>query len=454
MRGRIELTFYVAAAAGMALGTSSFTMIAGLFQVVPSFWVFLGVLLAGLFCILISLSIAELAGMFPSSPAIRTYFKVAFSDRTSLVLIYLYLIFIVMVAGVESYMFALVTRAIFPGAPPLGTVVGLILAIMIANLLGLGLPRGLQMLTAFGCIAIILAVGAMSFAAPRALEVGDGKSSLALLPAVTALAVFLFTGFEWVTPLGLRPQSYQRYIPLAMPLSLVALIVTYGVFVAGMAARLPRSVIVAQSVPQVPYFRAVLGPMGLFFAAAMSVSAVVATFNAGVMGGARLINALSRERKLPRWCGTMALRTGAPVGAVLLLGGLAIVSAVVVVSFRLQLLAAGVGATLICFIYAAYMLAVLRLRKIAPERKRPFRTPVHAAVQWTFLLVLPLMGIASLFAQPGMGFRPTAGVILASALAYALSSWSLRRSAVAPQPAVRGQAEPPGESAKSAPGTP
>ena len=48
---------------------------------------------------------------------------------------------------------------------------------------------------------------------------GDVLSSLALVPAAVGLTVFLFMGFEWVTPVGLRPDAYKRKIPWAMPVA-------------------------------------------------------------------------------------------------------------------------------------------------------------------------------------------------------------------------------------------
>ena len=116
MKKVFELTFYITFGAGIAFGISSFQVISELFKGVNSFWVVVAICLAGLFCMLISSAISELASMYPSSPGIRTYLKVAFDNRVSLLLVYLYLIFMVLVAGVESYMFALVAKAIFPNA--------------------------------------------------------------------------------------------------------------------------------------------------------------------------------------------------------------------------------------------------------------------------------------------------------------------------------------------------
>src|SRR5258708_31182001 len=83
--------------------------------------------------------------MYPSAPGVRTYLKVALPPRTSLFLVYLYLMFMIMVAGIESYLFALVVRQLFPQLPALAVVLPLLALTVIVNLLGLELPPGVHM---------------------------------------------------------------------------------------------------------------------------------------------------------------------------------------------------------------------------------------------------------------------------------------------------------------------
>lgn len=432
MRGRLELVFYVAVGAGMALATSSFMMVAGLFEVATTFWVLVALVLAGIACSVIALSIGELAGMFPSSPGVRTYFKSAFGNRASLTLIYLYFAFLILIAGVESYVFALVMRALVPGVSPTWIVVALFVAVTVTNLAGLQLPRGVQMATAFASVTIILSVGAVGLgvsppSAADAFAVGSVGAGIATLPATVGLAVFLFMGFEWVTPLGLRPDSYQRRIPLSMPLAIGALVLTYLFFGAGLAANLPRGTIATDLTPQVPYFTAVLGDAGVQLAGLLSLTAIVSTFNAGLMGGSRLISVMSRDGSLPAWCGRMSIRTGAPVGAVLVLGSLAMGSSLAILTLDLEFVAAVIGASIICLIYSGYMAAVLRLRRSMPDRPRPFRTMLPRAAQWAMIVALLVVAVATLFSMPDLGVLPLAGMVAATALAAALSHWSVRR---------------------------
>jgi amino acid transporter len=435
MKKFVELMFYVSFGAGMAFGTSSFTMMSGLFEITTLLWVVIAIVASGAICILISNSVAELASMYPSSPGIRTYLKVAFNNRTSLLLVYLYLIFMVLVAGVESYMFALVVKAIFPNVSAMLVVLGLLTFTITVNLLGFELPRGLQIITTFLLIFGILVLGIFGIVrAPSGLANFSGSMSenlqqLKLLPAAIIMAVYLFTGFEWVTLLGFSPKSYEYRIPLSMPLAILTNMAAYTIFVVGMSYPLTRAEIMATPVPQVPYFIGMLGSGGVYFAWAFSLLAVFSTFNAGIMGGSRLIYVLTREGNLPKWCAKMSLRTGAPIGGILVLGSLATISSVLVVKYELELLAAVMGSAIVSIVYAAFVWAAIRLRKSQPDAKRSFRTPVPLALQWLIIVLMPLMGIATLFSQVGMQYQPLIGMIVFTILAAIMARWSLVRTA-------------------------
>jgi amino acid transporter len=429
-----EIIFYVSFSAGMAFGTSCFMMIAGLSAITTAGWSVLAIFLSALLCILISASIAELASMYPSAPGIRTYLKVSFDDRLSLTLVYLYLIFMVLVAGVESYLFARVTKVIFPGLPTMGIVFGLLAFTIIVNTLGLELPRSLQIISTLLLLLSVITLGVYGIVKVNPAVTGssliDGSNvlgQLKLLPATIIMAVFLFTGFEWVTMLGLRPQAYERRIPLSMPLAIVTLLLVYSVFASALSYQLPRQTISDTPVPQVLYFISLLGPNGGYVAWGISVLAIFSTFNAGIMGGARLIYVLTREGNLPKWCGRMSLRTGAPVGGIITLGALVTVSSVLVVTYELELLAAVVGSAIVSFVYAAYVLAAIVLRRKQPKARRTFRTPSPRWLQWSLVFLLPAMGLASLFSQVNMQFQPALTLTVLIVLAWFMAHRSLLR---------------------------
>src|SRR4029077_15298815 len=291
-----------------------------------------------------------------SAPGVRTYLKVALPPRTSLFLVYLYLIFMIMVAGIESYLFAQVVRALFPQLPALALVLTLLACTVIVNLLGLELPRGVQMFTTTALIVSVLVLGAIG-AGPALKNLHWSSSVLANQPlsqvgGALGSAVYLFIGFEWVTMMGFSAKSYEHRIPVSMPLAILTNIVAYCIFALGLATQVPLGKITASSIPQLPYFLQMFGPRGASVALALSILAIVSCFNAGVMGGSRLIHALAREGNFPKSWGTISLTTGAPIGGVLALGVLASIASVIIVSFELEEIAAVVGSAIVCCVYA------------------------------------------------------------------------------------------------------
>jgi ethanolamine permease len=425
MKGRVETTFYVSVSVGMALATSSFTMVGSLFAIATTPVILTAIALGGLLCAVIALSIGELASMYPSAPGVRTYFKIAFGDRPSLFLVYQYLMFVILIAGLESYVFSEVVHAVFPAAPPVAVAIVLIAAVSATNMAGLELPRGLQIVMTFVALALIALSGAIGFGHPRigaaTLMTTATRHDVLLLPALTGMCIFLYTGFEWVTPLGLRASAYERKVPASMPTAIGLLFVAYALFALGASMQLAPAAIGQSMMPQVPYFAAVFGATGPLLALLLSLSAVVSTFNAGILGGSQLIFLLSQERKLPAWCGAVWLRTGCPVGAILLLAALAIATSVTVLVFQAQIVAALVGASSMCVIYSAFLVAALRLRKEKPDARRPFASPVAAGVQWTLAAVLLVMAVQTLFSEPGLWVRSSMTALVSVAISFGLA---------------------------------
>jgi len=423
MKKAFELGFYVTFGAGIAFGISSFTILSELFKVASSFWLVVSICLAGLICMLLSASIAELASMYPSSPGVRTYLKVALPPRTSLFLVYLYLIFMIMVAGIESYLFALVVRQLFPHLPALAVVITLLVSTVVVNLLGLELPRGVQMFTTTALILSVLFLG-VAGAAPHLSNLHWGVNMfsghpLSQISDALGSAVYLFIGFEWVTMMGFSAKSYEHKIPISMPLAILTNIVAYCIFAMALAARMSTDAVTASAIPQLPYFVQMFGPRGAYVGLALSILAIVSCFNAGVMGGSRLIYALAREGNFPKSWGKLSLTTGAPIGGVLVLGVLATIASVIIVSFELEEVAAVVGSGIVCCVYAAFVWAVLRLRKTQPNARRTFRSPLPIWLHWVLIVALPAAGVAALFGIKGKTVQvlaTTAGLVVISAV--------------------------------------
>ena len=417
----------------MALATSSFTMIAGLFEVVEVSLVLLAIFIGGLFCIIIASSISELASLYPSSPGIRTYIKAAWGDRLSLIFVFMYLIFLVLIGGVESYVFVLVIKSLFPAITPSVVVLILLLIIIGVNILGFELSKNMQILTTTILVSSILTMGVYGFWDSQ-IQFKDIihnfnalSSNFESLPAAIGMAIFLFIGFEWITPLGVTPESYKKRVPWSMIFAVIFNIGMYSLFVIGLHSQVSTKDIIAQSIPQVPYALKILGPNGIILAALLSILAIISTLNAGVLGGSRLIYALTREGNLPSWCAKINLRSGVPTVAILMLGGSVIISSQFIIYYELELPVSIVGSSIICMVYLVLMASMLKLRKLEPNLKRPFKNRVYKWLQWIVIALLPLIGLGALLSQPQIKYQLFLGFVSIIIMAIFISSWCIRK---------------------------
>ena len=324
-----ELLEYVSISVGMAMATACFMTVAGMFGASDGYYLLGGIALAALMCMLASASIAEIASRFPAAPGITTYLKVAFGETLSMPMVLTYLTLVVSLAGVESYLFAAMIEEFLPGlASPFVLAIGMLVLVVITNLSGIEMSRRLQTFT-----TVMLALGtaglsiALIFTAPGEMPPpGPNQAELeGVLPFVTAsaMAVFLFIGFEWVTPLGRSPESYRRLIPLSMPIGIAVLALMYGLFAFALWLHLPGEEIALTALPHFLAGHIVSSEYGRYGAAFISLLTMMTSFNAGLMGASRLMYAMARQKNLPQIFATMSAR-GVPVNVVLLIGGIAI----------------------------------------------------------------------------------------------------------------------------------
>jgi len=406
-----ELAGYCSISIGMALSCTGYAMLGELRAQAPATTLVAGIVIAGALCILLSLGIAELASMFPSAPGVRTYLKAAFGDRGSLVVTFMVLLMVVLFAGVESYYCAVVIHRLAPGLPPPLIATANLAAVVALNLGGVELPRRAHVVLIAALLALIVAVSIAGLDGAAALAPAPGGALE--LPAIVGGAVFVYTGFEWVTPLGRSPAAYRRLVPWSMPLALAILAAVFALLAAAVG-RAPGGSAMA---PHVALGQAAFPRGGVAAMAALSFFSMFSAFNAGLMGSARLVYALAREHRFPRWGATVSVRRGTPVGAILAVASLSWLSSMAVLSLPIQRAISLVCAGVYCFLYAAFVVAQLRLRRTQPDRPRPFRAPVPAAVQVLLAVAMAGLGVAVLLSEPSLR-----GAIVASVLAMAALS--------------------------------
>ncbi|MBX5464503.1 MAG: APC family permease [Clostridia bacterium] len=421
LRRVLRLRTVVSSSAGITFATSSFIAAAQVAASVGGDAAGWPVLLAGALTFLVAQSFAELNGMMPSAAAIRLYFRRAFRDDLALALSTLYMFVMILVLAAEAYVLAESLRVVLPGVPAAVWIVGLLLVALAANVRGLEIAGGLQDAITYGLVLslfalAVLALGRVHFALPGLLHPGGA----ARLAQGTALGVFLFVGFEWVTPLA-EEVTDDALIARGMSLAVLLLALVYAAVTTAMGHFLDAAELAAPA-PQMRFALKALGGLGGLWMVAVSLAATGSTFNAGLTAASRFLYATAREGSLPGWLAAVHPRYFTPRNALLLLFALVLVASLLVTATAGFAAIVDTAAALEGVVYALASLAVIRLRRKEPETRRPYRA-------WGVPWLPALTGL--LFAGLGVVAALTAGwpALLILGGGFALSGWYAGRLA-------------------------
>ena len=397
----LSLHVVVATSAGLTLSVSTFVaavQVAG-FVLGDSAW--LAILIGGALCLLSAACFSELNGLLPTANGIRLYFSRAFNDQTSMVVSLTYMtVVIVGVIGAESYIIAHVLSGMLPMVPPYFWVVLMILAVTGINIRGIKLAGVFQEIVTYGLLASLvvfslLALSKVGFHLEKPFTPGSADG---LLTAV-AMGVFLYVGFEWVTPLAEEVLD-AKYITKGMMIAIGLLSVTYALFTVAMTALVPKEALLQAAAPHMVFARTVAGAPGAVWMAVLSLAATVTTFNAGLISISRFMYASAREQVLPAVFSRLNLRFLTPWVAISAICGLGlVVSAITVFSGR-YLVLLKVAAATESLVYVLAGLAVLRLRRLLPEAPRPYLIKGGALVPVLTAVVFALLAGAVLLEDP------------------------------------------------------
>jgi amino acid transporter len=325
--------------------------------------------------------------------------------------------------------------------------VGLVLIFGITNIFGVQVFGKIEMLLTFGMWTTLTVFGIIGLVSAPAVDlqglfgssrVGDSAGAIF---ALVGMAMFMFVGCEFVTPLAPELRSPARTIPKAMALGLVGVAFCMFVFGAALRRQVPNLALDAVGAvhlldtPQaIPSFALrVLGTFGRTWLGVGLLLAGAATINTLMAGIPRILYGMALDGALPKAFAYLHPKYKTPV--------VGIAVAVIVpclhawwirgdLSRIMPLVAAAVCAW--GFAYLLVTLAVVMLRIRRPDLPRPYRSPWFPLPQ-----IISSIGIliAMWFvAPPGISrhevFVPF-GLMLGLTAMYALW-WTLAVQRVAP----------------------
>lgn len=385
-----------------------------------SAWIAL--LVAGLLALLAALCFSELNGLYPTAAAIRQYITAAFNERASLVISFGYVLTIVAVIAADSYVVGSAISFALPGTPVLLWVFLILGLACAANLLGIRIAGLLQDVTTY---ALLVSLGAISllalakggFQLHQPLNVGPAGSFL----NAVAVGVFVFSAFEWVTPLS-EELNDTRQIPRGMFLALGLLFVSYSLFTLACTNLLGIGALcqhpgaaneVCSPIPQMLLGQKALGQAGVLWMLVATLLTGVMTFNGGVATASRFLYAAAREATLPAIFSRLNARLVPYANVLALAISSAAIAVVVYAGSGAQILIL-VGAVLEALIYAVAGLCVLRLRGRQRDAARPLTIPLGPAIPLLTVAIFAVLGVLA-------GISPTPAPLAIALGIFAIS---------------------------------
>jgi basic amino acid/polyamine antiporter, APA family len=281
---------------------------------------------------------------------------------------------------------------VFTWAQPLAF--GVILLFTFINYLGVRIGGNVQVGLTILKIGAVLAIVAAGFWFGHGSlthfhpfwPAHTGGGILTSFLAALAAALWAYDGWEDLNRVGSEVQNPQRNIPLALVGGTILVAAIYLVFSAVCFYALPFASVAGSSHVASDVVESFAGHGAAFWITLAMIVAALGTLNSSLLSGARVPYAMARDGLFFRITGSVHPRFRTPGGALIFQGVLAGLMALTGTFEELTSL----------FVFAAWIfyglsvVAMLRLRRIAPNLERPYRT-------WGYPVV-PALFVAGAFA--------------------------------------------------------
>jgi len=334
-------------------------------------------------------SYAELSCIMPHSGGIRTYTRVAMGALPAIVATIL--------GFVVPNLFAIPTEltvassvlsdTFFPSVSPLFFGGLLLVVLTITNVVGVDIFAKLQviftmtMMISMTLLGFIGLTGIGAAPAPVLPEIpfnamGTGVFSL------TALAIWLFIGIEFVTPMAQETKNAERNIPKAMFLGLVVIFAVNLVYGFASLKYVPAEQLASSNQPHIDMAGAILGRTGVIWISVISIFASASSISTVIAVVPRMLYGMALSHELPKifrkihptfrtpWIGIIVMSSA--IGA-FYFGGISDAPNLIIY------ILSACCAWLFCYAIAHLNVIILRMRY--PKLYRPYKSKFYPAPQ-------------------------------------------------------------------------
>lgn len=268
--------------------------------------------------------------------------------------------------------------------------VGLVATFAFTNIIGIKVFGKLEIVLTVGMWLSLTIFGVLGLVAAPAVQLDGwfGRPEIgASAPAVLSLvgmAMFMFVGCEFVTPLAPEMKTPGKTIPCAMALGLAGVAVCMFVYGAAIKRQVPNVAVTADGLTHlldtpgaIPAFALqVLGPFGRAWFGIAFLCAGAATINTLMAGLPRILYGMAIDGALPKCFAYLHPRFRTPVVGIVAAAVVPIAHAWIIHGDLGSIMHLVLAAT--CAWGTAYLLvtlSVVMLRIRRPDLPRPYRSP-------------------------------------------------------------------------------
>jgi amino acid transporter len=316
------------------------------------------------------------------------------------------------IVGAESFISPRVLNYVIPTIPPLVWIIVMFVIAAWLNIRGVKIAGNFQDIITYGLMLSIIVLAVLAFEKINfRLENLTAVGGPGNLVQAVALGIFLFVGFEWVTPLA-EESTDAKLISKGMLIAVGLLSIVYAVFAVAVTSTVPKEALKHSVIPHLLFAESLLGKTGVIWMTIICLGASITTFNAGLLSVSRFLYASAREHVLPTCLSKVSLKYFTPWTAILTVFFVGLVISIIVLITKRYLIFLNMAAAMESLIYVLAGLAVIKLRQKTPATQRPYIIPGGLILPGLTVVVFVVLMAAVLITDKIAGLCLIAGLFL------------------------------------------
>ncbi|MDG6933638.1 MAG: amino acid permease [Nitrososphaerota archaeon] len=322
------------------------------------------------------LTYAELTSMYPRAASEYVYIGRAYGSRhLSFVTEWTMLVTEVVAASAVSIGFAGYLQAIL-GTPVLPVAAILLLVLSLIALAGSSYWLRLNTILSIIAIAGLAIVIVSGLGGHEPISYAPPQGGFSGILAAAILVFFAYIGFDNISNIAEDAKEPEKVVPRGLVIAVIVTTVLYVLVGITAVGLVEPSRLSSSDAPLALAASVVLGRYGFYLLSFIALMTTMNTVQVLIIVSSRIVYGMAREKALPAQLGYVNKRTKSPV--------LAILMVLLISMIFLPLSSASAIAKVTSFgslvTFSLVNIALLHLRRTAPNIRRPFKAPL--SVGW------------------------------------------------------------------------